>query len=132
MRRLGSALLATFAVWLALRAWAAIRPTAFPYFGRSILDLPRPLVTRRGLLDVLTPSAGERILEIGPGTGYYTVVVAPRLQPDGTLEIIDVRESFLRHTMERARRQGLPNIVPTLGTDARSPTPTTPSMRPTW
>lgn len=100
---------------MALRAWAAFRPTAFPYFGRLILDIPRPLITRRGLLEVLDPRSGEHILELGPGTGYYTLPVAARLQPKGILEIFDVRKRFLDHTMERARRRGLVNIVPTLG-----------------
>lgn len=122
MRKLRSGLLIAFAAWLGLRAWAALRPTAFPYFGRSILDLPRPLITRRALLDILTPARGERILEIGPGTGYYTLPVAERLQPEGTLEILDVRESFLDHTVERARRRGI-DLVATLGDGDSLPYP---------
>lgn len=123
MHRLRSALLAAFGVWLALRAWAALRPTAFPYLGRSILDLPRPLITRRGLLDILAPTPGERILEVGPGTGYYTLPVAARLEPEGTLEILDVRQSFLDHTLERARRGGVGNIVATRGDGGSLPYP---------
>jgi ubiquinone/menaquinone biosynthesis C-methylase UbiE len=92
---------------------------AFPYFARSILDIPRPLITRRRLLEALDPAAGERILEIGPGTGYYTIPVARRLGPGGALEILDVRESYLEHSMERARRHGLSNIVARCG-DGRS------------
>jgi ubiquinone/menaquinone biosynthesis C-methylase UbiE len=101
------------AAWLGLRAWAALRPTAFPYLARSILELPRPLITRSGLLEILDPAAGERILEVGPGTGYYTFTVADRLGPDGLLEILDVRQSFLDHTMRRAAERGTVNITPT-------------------
>jgi len=107
--------LAGVAAWLALRAWAARHPTAFPYFARPILNLPRPLATRRGLLDILAPAPDERILEVGPGTGYYTLPVAAALQPGGTLEILDVRQSFLDHTLERARRGAIANIAATLG-----------------
>lgn len=71
-------------------------------------------MTRRGLLDALAPSAGERILELGPGTGYYTLPVARRLAPGGTLEILDIEQRFLDHTLEQARRQGIDNIVVTL------------------
>ena len=117
------ALPAALVAWLALRAWAALRPTAFPYFGRAILDLPRPGITRRGLLEILEPAAGERILEVGPGTGYYTPSVAARLEPGGVLEIVDVRQSFLDHTAARARRHGLRNVVPTLADAGSLPFP---------
>jgi ubiquinone/menaquinone biosynthesis C-methylase UbiE len=105
------ALLGAAAAWFILRAWGALRPTAFPYFARSILDIPRPLITRRRLLEALDPAQGERILEIGPGTGYYTIPVAGRVGTRGSLEILDVRENYLRHSVERARRNGLSNVV---------------------
>jgi ubiquinone/menaquinone biosynthesis C-methylase UbiE len=115
MRGVRRGLLAAVGAWLILRAWAAARPTAFPYFARSILDLPRPLITRRRLLNTLDPAPDERILEVGPGTGYYTIPVAARLGPGGTLDILDLRKSHLAHTMERARRHGLSNIVASCG-----------------
>jgi ubiquinone/menaquinone biosynthesis C-methylase UbiE len=117
------ALFAGCAGWLGLRAWAAHRPAAFPYIGRPILDIPRPLITRRGLLGILDPVAGERMLEVGPGTGYYTLPVAARLGSAGVLEILDVRRSFLDHTVQRARGRGLTNIVPTLGDGMTLPYP---------
>lgn len=123
MPRVRTALIAACAAWLGLRVWAALRPTAFPYFGRSILNLPRPLITRGGLLELLDPAAGERILEVGPGTGYYTLPVAGRIAPGGVLEILDVRQSFLDHTVERARNRGLANVNPTLGDGASLPYP---------
>ena len=116
-------LLGACATWLALRAWAALRPTAFPYFARSILDVPRPLITRRRLLEILAPAQGEHILEIGPGSGYYTLPVAARLAPEGTLEILDIRQRFLDHTTKRARMDHLANVIPTLGDAGRLPYP---------
>ena len=114
MSRPLKALLAGVAAWLALRALAALRPTAFPYLTRAILDVPRPLITRTRLLETLRPASGELVLEIGPGTGYYTLPVAARLQPEGKLQIVDVQQRYLDHTVERARRAGLGNVVPTL------------------
>jgi ubiquinone/menaquinone biosynthesis C-methylase UbiE len=122
-RRPLRALLTARTAWLALRAWAALRPTAFPYFARSILDVPRPLITRRRLLEILAPVHGERILEIGPGTGYYSTRVAARLKPGGTLDILDVGQHFLDHTTKRARAEGLANVIPTLGDGSSLPYP---------
>jgi SAM-dependent methyltransferase len=121
VRGLRRLLLLGFAAWLVLRAWAARHPTPFPYFGRPILDLPRPLVTRGRLLSILSPSLGEQILEIGPGTGYYSLPVAERLGPGGTLEVLDIHRSFLDDTVERARGRGIENIVATLGDGALLP-----------
>jgi ubiquinone/menaquinone biosynthesis C-methylase UbiE len=59
------------------------------------------------------------MLEIGPGTGRYTLPVARRLGPRGRLEVLDVAPGYLDHTMGRARRRGIRNVVPRLG-DGRS------------
>jgi ubiquinone/menaquinone biosynthesis C-methylase UbiE len=123
MRRILRPLAATAVVWLALRAWAAIHATAFPYFARSILEVPRPLITRRRLVAILAEAAGERIVEVGPGTGYYTLPVAARLGPTGTLEILDTRQRYLDHTSRRAQAAGLTNVTATLGDGAALPFP---------
>jgi ubiquinone/menaquinone biosynthesis C-methylase UbiE len=118
-----TALFLACGAWLGLRAWAALRPTAFPYLARPVLDLPRPLITRGGLLKILEPAPGERILEVGPGTGYYTLPVAASLRPGGVLEVLEVRQSYLDHTLERARKAGLANVLPKLGDGAHLPYP---------
>lgn len=61
------------------------------------------------------PHPGERLLEIGPGTGYYTLDIAPLLRPEGTLEILDLQPGFLDETMRRAAARGIENVVPTQG-----------------
>ncbi|MGH2699407.1 MAG: class I SAM-dependent methyltransferase [Actinomycetota bacterium] len=90
-------------------------PSACPYAGRIFLSLPRPIITATRLEDILAPLPGERLLEIGPGTGHYTLGVARRLLPGGTLEILDVQERMLDHTLRRAQERGLANVVPGLG-----------------
>jgi SAM-dependent methyltransferase len=123
MRRLPRLLLAAVTTWLSLRAWAALRPTAFPYFGRAILEVPRPLLTRRALIEILNPNPGERALEVGPGTGYYTLVVAEGVGPTGTVDVLDVRQSFVDHTRSSAARRGLSNVVGTQGDAGSLPFP---------
>ena len=98
--------------------WTRKNPTAFRYSARWIIQLPHPLITRGRLRDVLAPRAGERVLEIGPGTGYYTISIAEWLSPDGQLDVFDIGQEFLDHTVRAAAERGLRNVVPTQG-DAR-------------
>ena len=51
---------------------------------------------------MLAPRLGERILEIGPGTGYYTLDMAGWVGDAGTIEIFDLQQEMLDHTMRRA------------------------------
>lgn len=90
-------------------------PTAFPYDQRLWAEFPRPLVSRARLREALRPEAGQRMLEVGPGTGYYSLHTASWLLPGGVLEILDVQQDMLDYTMSRAPVVGVENITPTLG-----------------
>jgi ubiquinone/menaquinone biosynthesis C-methylase UbiE len=92
--------------------WWRRNPSACPYSQRFWIEVPHPLITRRRLLEILEPAEGERLLEVGPGTGYYTLEVAPRVE---RLEIFDLQQEMLDHTMRRAREAGLGNVWPTQG-----------------
>jgi len=94
--------------------WARKHPSACPYAARVLVDGPHPGIPRSRLLELLEPRPGERILEIGPGTGYYSVDVATRLD-GGTPAIFDVQQQFLEHTVRAGAERGLDNIEPTLG-----------------
>ena len=104
---------------LAAALWWRKNPSACPYGQRFWVEAPHPLITRERLFETLEPKAGERILEVGPGTGYYSLDVAERLRPDGTLELLDVQRKFLDHVLERAAERSVTNILPTEA-DARS------------
>jgi ubiquinone/menaquinone biosynthesis C-methylase UbiE len=95
--------------------WWRTHPSACPYSQRFWVEAPHPLITRSRLIDALMPSSGERLLEIGPGTGYYTLTVAERLLPGGMLEILDLQQEMLGHTTSRARERGIDNVAATQG-----------------
>ena len=99
--------------------WWRRNPSACPYSQRFWVEAPHPLITRRRLREALVPDAGERLLEVGPGTGYYALPAAEWLGPDGTLEIFDLQQDMLDHTTGRARQAGLTTLVATQG-DARA------------
>jgi ubiquinone/menaquinone biosynthesis C-methylase UbiE len=79
------------------------------------VQAPHPIVTRERLYYVMRPTGGERVLEIGPGTGYYTLDLAEWVAPEGRVEIFDLQQEFLDHTMRRAGERGLDNVFPTQG-----------------
>lgn len=111
--------IAAVAAIVAAAYWWRKNPSACPYSQRFWVEAPHPFITRDRLRDVLDPEPGERILEIGPGTGYYTLEIAEWVSPGGTVEIFDIQEEMLDHTMERARERRLGNVHPTQG-DAQS------------
>lgn len=98
--------------------WWRKNPSACPYAQRFWIESPHPLITRSRLRSVLAPQPRERVLEVGPGTGYYTLPVAEWIAPGGQLDIFDIQQKMLNHTMRRADEEGIQNIVPTHG-DAR-------------
>lgn len=110
-RALAAAGLATLGAAL----WWRHNPSACPYGQRFWVEAPHPLITRPRLRETLGPAPGERLLEIGPGTGYYTLEMAGWVLPGGTVEIFDLQQEMLDHTMDRARERGIENVVPTQG-----------------
>lgn len=101
--------------------WLRRHPSACPYALRLSLEPPHPLITRTRLREILDPQPGERILEIGPGTGFYTLPIAQWIGPQGRLDILDVQQSMLDDTMRRARARGIETITPTCADARRLP-----------
>lgn len=104
---------------LAAALWWRRHPSACPYSQRFWVAAPHPFITRGRLREALGPVAGARVLEVGPGTGYYTLPVADWIGGGGRLDIFDVQQDMLDLTTRRARARGLDNVVATQG-DARS------------
>ncbi|MGH2797781.1 MAG: class I SAM-dependent methyltransferase [Thermoleophilaceae bacterium] len=106
------------AALLGAALWWRKNPSACPYSQRFWVEAPHPFITRPRLREILEPAAGERVLEVGPGTGYYALPVARWLAPDGRLDVLDVQQEMLDHTLRRAADEGIANITPVLA-DAR-------------
>jgi ubiquinone/menaquinone biosynthesis C-methylase UbiE len=107
-RRLGLAALLGVA---AAALWWRKNPSACPYSQRFWVQAPHPFITRERLRAVLEPAPGERVLEVGPGTGYYTLPVAHWLGPSGRLDVLDVQQEMLDHTLRRAAAEGISNVA---------------------
>jgi ubiquinone/menaquinone biosynthesis C-methylase UbiE len=112
---------AAAAAALGAALWWRKNPSACPYGQRFWVEAPHPFITRERLREVLRPQPGERLLEIGVGTGYYSLDLAESVAPGGTLELFDLQQEFLDHTMRAATDRGLTNLVPTQGDATRLP-----------
>jgi ubiquinone/menaquinone biosynthesis C-methylase UbiE len=103
---------------LAAALWWRKHPSACPYGQRFWVEAPHPFITRARLIEALEPQPGERLLEIGPGTGYYTFELAASVDGGtsrGRVEIFDLQQEMLDHVMREAEKRGVANVVPTRG-----------------
>lgn len=66
---------------------------------------------RDALLEELEPSKGERILDVGCGTGDTTLEIAKKVEPDGKVIGIDLSPEGIAKAKEKAVEAGLSNIV---------------------
>ena len=89
--RVRNLFLAAAAGTLAAALWWRKNPSACPYGQRFWVEAPHPIITRDRLRSVLRPLPGERILEVGVGTGYYSLDLAEWIGPEGTLELFEQR-----------------------------------------
>lgn len=80
-------------------------------------------MSRERVLHMLAPRPGQRILEIGPGLGYYSLDLAVALAPSGTLDLLDIQEPMLQSVMLQAAERGVASIVPHLADAQTSPFP---------
>src|SRR6056297_1033870 len=114
-------LAALAAIGYALR-WRR-NPSPCPYSQRVWIDLPRPVISRSGLREILEPQPGEQILELGPGTGYYTGSVAQAVAPSGTVHAVDIQREMLADLRTRLREHGHDNVAPLCGDGQALPYP---------
>src|SRR3954452_16830804 len=89
---------------VAAALWRRKHPSACPYNQRFWVQAPHPLITRERLKRTLEPHPGERVLEVGPGTGYYSLPLAEWV---GRLDVSDLQQEMLDHTVRRASAAGL-------------------------
>ncbi|MEA2375847.1 MAG: hypothetical protein QOD53_2310 [Thermoleophilaceae bacterium] len=110
MRTVKRALVAAGIAFAGASLWWRRNPSAMPYWQRWFVELPHPGITRARLIEILDPQPRERILEVGPGTGYYSLTVADKLER-GRLEVYDLQQEMVDHVLERAKERGLKNVT---------------------
>lgn len=72
----------------------------------------RELYTRRNeIAAILNLEPGMDVADIGAGTGFYTMLFAEKVGPDGTVYALDIAENFVKYIEETAANLGLSNVV---------------------
>ena len=64
----------------------------------------------RPVLDRVGIRPGERVLELGPGPGAFTVDAARRAGPEGRLIAVDIQPAMIVQLERRIREAGLTNV----------------------
>lgn len=100
-------------------SWLPAEKTAQAPSAARTARTSRPSVSR--LLEVLEPAAGEQVLEVGAGTGYYSFAVAAAVGPRGRLWALDSQPEMLAHLERKAAERGIENLVPVPAAAERLP-----------
>jgi ubiquinone/menaquinone biosynthesis C-methylase UbiE len=96
------------------------RQRYFPHQMSFILELPlrRLLITPSQLADRLHLKQDSRVLEVGCGSGVFSVEVARRV-PNGHLELFDLQAEMLERARRKIEAAGLAKVVGYTQGDAR-------------
>src|SRR5271154_2323746 len=97
----------------------------FPKPARPVADIVSPIWRGekerdaagepRQLVQLLGIKPGMIVADIGAGSGYYVVRLAPIVGPNGRIVAEDVMPEYLRDLRNRVRNLGLQNVTISLG-----------------
>lgn len=67
------------------------------------------------LVAALDLESGQRVADLGAGTGYLLSYLSKAVGPDGAVLAIDPEPTLVEHMRTRAEKGGLTNVTPILG-----------------
>jgi len=81
------------------------------YFGYALANPLRKLYQNPG--KILNPylKSGMKILEVGPGMGFFSLPMARRVGESGKIYSVDVQEKMLEGLRKRARKKYVDHII---------------------
>ncbi len=83
----------------------------FPHQMSWFLDLPgrQAILSRKLLASRLPLRPDSQVLEVGPGSGYYSAAVAKKI-PKGELVLFDIQQEMLDKCEKKLSKAGLANF----------------------
>ncbi len=85
-------------------SWVSV----FERDGREIFD------RREDILSAMRVEPGMSVADVGAGTGFFSLMLARTVGPQGTVYAVDISPKFLAAIAERAKAEGLNNVVTVL------------------
>ncbi len=85
-------------------------PDAEEWLARFERDNREVYARRDEIVSVLNLKPGMDVADIGAGTGFFTMLFAQKVGPDGIVYALDIAENFITHISERAEELGLANV----------------------
>jgi len=84
-------------------------PGLAPFYDilTTVVSLGRERRFRRAILDVAALQPGERVLDVGCGTGTLALLAKKQLGPDSAVSGIDATPQMIDRARRKARRRGL-------------------------
>ena len=76
--------------------------------GREIWD------RRDDIVRALALKPGMRVADVGAGTGFFSLMFAREVGPQGRVYAVDIARNFVDAIVERARAEGLDNVTGTV------------------
>jgi predicted methyltransferase len=98
----------------------------FPPQDLGLLESPDRAAWQKPdqIMDVLKVADGSTVADIGAGAGWFTIRLARRVGPNGTVYAQDVQRQMLEAIRRRVNREGLQNVETRLGAGSDPNLPT--------
>ena len=69
-------------------------------------------------LDAIGVRPGQIVVDLGAGSGYFTVRLAERVAPAGRVFAVDIQPEMIARLRERLQREAIANVTPVLGSES--------------
>ncbi len=86
-----------------------------PSFFTQLIDNPirRKFIQKPDeIADRMQLRPGMKIVEIGPGKGNYTKVIAKKILPNGNVYAVDISENIINNLKINIEKEDIKNIIP--------------------
>jgi ubiquinone/menaquinone biosynthesis C-methylase UbiE len=75
------------------------------------------------IMDALSIAEGSAVADLGAGGGWFTIRLARRVGPNGTVYAQDIQPLMIQAIKRRVQKEGLSNVITILGTPGQQGLP---------